>query len=265
MSRNTLITTIALLIGAGVGFIGVRMNPSPQDSPKTSATTPKKSERRVTPRSRLPIPDYDLALGAEVEKTLALYELGVPGEVNHQLVDAMREALYEPHSADRSRQWLILMGAMRPEDAPEIRELFREGDKNGVWFVEQWLQFYDRWGQIDGPAAIADITAKPNPGLGETVKKAAGGWAASDPHSALEWLSDWDPKHPHWNDVASAMIGGFAQHDLPAATLLSAEMNAKMDAENWRLIQPAMEQLADAAILEGGISAVTDWITMYPE
>lgn len=263
MKLNTWILAGTVVLGIGIGFV-VGRGTAPSSPSLESDWIPedrRKSTRTSVRRSRLPIPDFGLEISKDVEHALRIYDESAPGEVNWELVNAMRDALYQPHSSDRSRQWLILMGAMRPEDALEVRKLFQEGDKNAASFGEQWLQFWNRWGQVDGQGALMELAKESNRDMKRAVIEAAAGWAAADPQPAIRWLSELDPEHFHWMRISSAVVGGYARHDLQAATDLSLDLS-EIHPES---LPSSMGQLAEAAVLGGGIESVTRWLEMFPE
>lgn len=261
LSKNTLVWSAALALGLTAGFFMGRVTAPPPGShvvePRDPSSLPRAAGSPGFERTGTVV---DVPVTMETRSALDLLARAKPGEVNWELVEQMRETLYLRTPSDRSRQFQILMGVMRPEDAPAVRELFREGDKKGIWFLPQWNQFYNRWGEIDGPAALADITERPVKGIQGTVAQAASGWAAKDPEAAILWLSEWGQDEYHWNTVYTAMIDGFAQNDLQGAT----DVSVKIAEERPETLESAMGKLADAAALRSGIEGVSEWVRMLP-
>ncbi len=230
----------------GAGGLASGGNP-PSAVSSESKPKPRKSEL------------MDLPVAVETQNALALRDDAKPGEVNWKLIDQMRETLYQRHPAVRLRQFQILMGVMRPIDAPAVRELFNEADRRGVYFSAEWKPFWSRWGEVDGPAAMAEVTKKEQSNLRNTVAHAASGWASKDPQAAFLWLSEWGQNEYYWDTVYTAMVGGFAVHDLTGAT----DVALKIAGEKPITLDSAMGQLADAAILQG-VEGMTAWLKSLP-
>ncbi|HEX2746402.1 MAG TPA: hypothetical protein VHM91_00275, partial [Verrucomicrobiales bacterium] len=82
-----------------------------------------------------------------------------PGQPNTRLLSALRVSLEDNSEFRRKARWGYFLDAMRPEDAPAVRGILREMERQGRTFVDERDAFWARWGELDGKAAIAAVNA----------------------------------------------------------------------------------------------------------
>ncbi len=105
-----------------------------------------------------------------------------------------------------------------------IEGLFDENNKLGRYFVPEFAFFTRRWGEVDGPAALA-FAMKKWPAaashMAGNVSQMAAGWATQSPQTAVDWLNSRTDALPWIQDaVMAGLVEGLAKRDLEWARKL---------------------------------------------
>ena len=161
---------------------------------------------------------------------------------------------------ERQMAWLAMLSNLTAENAMDVRELFRKMDAQGRWFVPEWNAFWARWGEVDGPAALAQVNAlgsmrEYQPMLAERIVK---GWATKDPAGARAWLlantsSSW------YEGALRGFLDGQARTNLDAATQDAIVLGKGRDM--GRLTQVLTEQ----ALQQRQLSGMLEWWQTLPD
>lgn len=185
--RATLYGT-GLLLAFGAGWF-FKPAPSPD---KTAALCPPALPSK---KSGPPIPQKPVKalaapganwLDAAAADVAAVRAAMQPGVVNQVLIDKLENVLNLTDRFQRLASWQGLMTEMQPEDAPLVRGIFRERDKEGRWAAEELKIFLHQWGSIDGSAAATAISKEGKDD--EYLPDIMSGWGKLNAEEALAWL-----------------------------------------------------------------------------
>jgi hypothetical protein len=97
-----------------------------------------------------------------------------------------------------------------------VRELFRQLKAQGRRFDFEWSTFWPRWGELDGRAAMAQVSANE----AADVQTAAAemvlrGWTKMDSEAARAWLTA-NSSTTFYTSALRGYLDGLARHDLRA-------------------------------------------------
>ncbi|MEY3896130.1 MAG: hypothetical protein RLZZ214_1650, partial [Verrucomicrobiota bacterium] len=96
------------------------------------------------------------------------------------------QALRDPSPITRRLAFSLLLEALTPENAGEIRSKLVALGADG----DQWRDFHYSWGAISGKAAFDHAATSDEPDLAATMT----GWAAANPGEALTMLDKLPPE-----------------------------------------------------------------------
>ncbi len=170
-------------------------------------------------------------------------------------IDAIRLTLENPSTAGK-RDYLALLQNLTPEEAPKMIRLFRELGSLGYAVSDYDRLFWQRWAEIDGPAASALIFDR-DKRFEETglSNLAISTWAKQDPEAAKAWLLDQEDI-PLRQGMMNGLIEGMAENDPAAALRFLEESNLP---PNHRA--KAYTQIARQFQMQFGLESVGSWYT----
>lgn len=173
-----------------------------------------------------------------------------PGVVNQVLIGKLNAVLNIGENSIRVPRWQALVSAMRPEDAAAVREIFRENDREGRYWPDEFQAFWRQWGAIDGAAAAHSLVYTGRHPM--QLQNLMAGWGRADAPAALEWVR----KHRDGLDMKAA-LGGLVngagdQRAADAETLLLANQDDP-------LIRELYPQAAWKRVHQEGLSGAKPW------
>ncbi|MES2706597.1 MAG: hypothetical protein V4726_08340 [Verrucomicrobiota bacterium] len=232
--------------------------PLPQKPPAGVAVTPVSAAGLFDARTR-----------TLLEELLTINASAVPGQVNERFQTKSWEVLFDNDAERRSRNFGLLLDALRPEDGTALHVLFNKMHQEGRDFPEDYARFASRWGQVDGAGAMqfyfAEGKSAPAPA---DVHNALKGWAQEHPQEALAWAvanREMVGAKPHagfgpQEDPVIGVLRGWARTDLTAAT---AAMKTQFPDPAAR--EQAIDTLYVESLFGKGLDATLDWIKQLPD
>lgn len=192
----------------------------------------------------------------------AAYTSAVEEPHGKELVTRYAACLLNSSEEERQREWLVLLDNLTAAEALEVRNVFLTMDRLGRQFPFEWGQFWQRWGKVDGPGAIAYLRSQ-DQGLAwvrELYDNVLRGWAAKDAESAIKWLQE-NESSQNFDPAFRGAIKGLAAKDLGRATRLALE---SVPAGNEQL-GDTMRMLVERAVESGQVSGMLNWFHELPE
>ena len=177
------------------------------------------------------------------------------------LITAIWSALDNPNETERELAFAQLIENMHPNDAPAVRGVFLEGDKQGRWFVPEWGRFWRKWGEIDGAAGAALLIEEDEDDAGS--RSAAGlimgTWVAQDPESVKSWVdaNDFDD-----SEFGARLVTSFMRAYASADSDGAAEYATSLE-EGWQRNQAISAAVSGIAQTKG-IGGVEKWLRTIP-
>jgi hypothetical protein len=170
--------------------------------------------------------------------------------------------LANPTEIERHAEWMLLLQDLTPENAPAVRQLFRDMASHGRTFSAEWDAFWKRWGVIDGPGAanyaltqdLREYWAR------DTVGKALFGWAGRQPDAAGQWLEQHRAS-PAFRSAQGGYVAGVALLDYKRGTRYALE---EIPAEQ-QIMQFAMAVATEGALQQGGLRGMLEWFDQLPD
>lgn len=135
-------------------------------------------------------------------------------------VERVRDAMTEANEARRLQLFWRALTELKPEDARPIQDLFDDGDRLGRHYVPEYRYFAQRWGEVDGPAAMAHAmeTWQGKGYMFQMMSKMAHGWASQEPQEVADWFNQRIDAQPWMQDaVLEGLVGGMADTDIDFA------------------------------------------------
>lgn len=180
------------------------------------------------------------------------------GNVRERFESGMRLA----NPRRRLRAFLRQLETLTAVEAPELRQLIYDLNREGLQLPDEWEAFIQRWGELDGQAAAEHALSK----AGEVwvpggLRIILTGWAARDPAGAADWLNN-HADSPFFDTALQGIISGVAETDPAAATRTAL---ASLPEGNRDLAGQLMEQLADAVVRTGKNPALLEWFDNLPD
>lgn len=173
-----------------------------------------------------------------------------PGVVNQVLIDKLNAVLNIGEDSIRVPRWQALVSAMRPEDAAAVRDIFRENDKEGRYWPDEFHAFWKQWGTIDGEAAAHSIVyTDKHP---TELRNLMAGWDRTDPAAALSWVR----QHAEGLDMKDAITGLVKGAGDQRAADAEAFVLANQDDP---LIRDLYPQVAWMKVYQEGLSSAKPW------
>lgn len=189
-----------------------------------------------------------------------LDEAAIPGEPNARFVKAVVMTLEDSSFHRRKRDFSILLDKMTKDDAVAIHNAFRELERAGRPFAEEYADFATRWGQIDGAGAMAFWTARePFDIKPHDLHSVMAGWGSARPEEALAWIDDnqalLGPMKPY-----KPVVAGWLQKDPAAATAWLTGGNISREEIGDCLVGATLDKL-----YSDGIEGMSEWLAGLPD
>ncbi len=184
--------------------------------------------------------------------------LGPPtdAEMAKTPIERVKDAFAEPKEFKRLQLFWRALSKLRPEDAQGIQDLFDEGDRLGRHYPAEYQYFAQRWGEVDGAAAVAHgVEAwQHRGGMDGMLSRMADGWASQNPQQAVEWLNT-HPKEQQWmqDAVMEGLVNGLADKDLELARRFVEDRWDDPKADHY------FSQLADKYIYNKSLAEAETW------
>jgi hypothetical protein len=181
-------------------------------------------------------------------------------------VQARVRQQFESFMRDRNQRrrltgFLTGLETLTAEEAPVLRELISELDREGLHFPLEWPAFINRWGELDGPAATAyALKCSSDSWVENGMKDILDGWASKDAKAAAAWLNS-NSESPYFEAALKGIVSGLAGKDPAAATRAAL---ASLPAGNSQLASGLMEQIAEAVVRSGKNPALLAWYDTLP-
>lgn len=211
---------LGLLVGIPAGWLlrapSSTAPPTQREAAAPTPPPPLSSSRRLPAQSFQAgsSPHSTREAAAEIERVLAA---AAPGQPNAALVTALVDILGDSFGSRRMRRFTEMLEAMRPEDAEAVREIFRQQDTLGRYHEQEFVAFWDRWGQIDGAGALAYIQEKDARQGASKAVDVFKAWSARDPHTAAQTALSLE-KGELRDRALKGVAHGWTETDLAAAT-----------------------------------------------
>jgi hypothetical protein len=175
------------------------------------------------------------------------------------LVQQAWTALTMPDDNERHAAWLGVIRSYAGHDARAIRELLRKRKAEGLTHDFEWSTFWPRWGEVDGPAAMAHVqseeAAEAQP---EAAALAMQGWAKTDPAAARVWL-EANASSPLFDAALKGYVRGLAQSDLARAT------HDALGIGKGRPLTDVAGVLVEQALRQRQLGGMLDWWRSLPD
>ena len=249
MNASRLAIALAVLVGfvGGIG-VGMFLGGGP-GSVEPAVRSPAAPEPVVAQTSTGAVSD---ARGHERLQT-------EPEPAGEELHSRLWAALTIADENARHREWLGLLPSLTSADAAQVRELFRQLKAQGRRFDFEWSTFWPRWGELDGDAAIRQVSA----GEAADVQAAAAGmvlrgWAKTDSESARAWLAA-NSSVPFYGAALRGYLDGLARRDLARATQDALALGQGRDMSEF------VETLAEQALEQRQLDGMLEWWRTLPD
>ena len=160
---------------------------------------------------------------------------------------------------ERHAEWLRLLPKLTREDALAIRGLFQKMDAEGRRFDFEWFSFWPKWGELDGPGALAYLSANESASWRPTAAEMLlRGWSKSDPNAARAWLTA-NAASPFYEGALRGYLDGVARLDLARATSEALVLGSGKD------MAQLTEVLVEQALQQRQINGMVEWWRTLPE
>ena len=222
----------------------------------SSISPPSPVSQRIAPTTRPRTASSGL-VGPEVarDELAELMEDVQPGQPNAKLLSRVQKSFDISNGFQRRARFQQLLSLMRPEDADGIHALFKAEDKRGRWFTNEYEAYWNRWGCVDGAAAVARML-KMDGKKGEATlwKDVISGWASQDAPAALAWVTANESDHLHKSSLWSALATGLSETDPEAGLALIVSSLPK------ELQGRCIVACANSVVQKGGIPEASHWL-----
>ena len=218
--------------------------------PMADRSTPTKAVARLLPTNR------SARLFARLELIAGSAQ---DGQTNRKLTTAATETLRDPDATRRSRDMVLLLDLMRPEDAVAMHEVFASLHREGLAYPAEYAAFAARWGEIDAAGALQYLGGDdPSRISARDYQNIIRGWAETDIAATMAWL-DAHPELQGDHDGWRSAIGGWMTTDMDGATsaLLRIEFPPGQEAR-------VVSEMARVRLLESGIEQTATWLAGLP-
>ncbi|MES2709451.1 MAG: hypothetical protein V4726_22825 [Verrucomicrobiota bacterium] len=171
-------------------------------------------------------------------------------------VERVRDAFAEPNEFRRLQLFWRALTDLKPEDAQGIQDLFDEGDRLGRHYPAEYQYFAQRWGEVDGAAAVTHgVQAwQHRGGMEGMLSRMADGWANQNPQQAVDWINTHDREQPWMREaVMSGLVNGLADRDLELARRFVEDQADSPQARQY------FTQLADKYIYSKSLADAERW------
>lgn len=247
---------IVRLLCAGAGF-GVALGyhhwridkiPSPRTPASTAAPVAPASQKALANRG---------IKRSEPSQLTAPVDASAQARVRQKFEAFMRDR----NQRRRLTGFLAGLETLTAEEAPALRELISELDREGLHFPLEWPAFINRWGELDGPAATSyALKCAGDHWVESGMEKILEGWASTDPQAAADWVNARSDS-PYFEAALKGIVSGLAGKDPAAATQVAL---GSLPAGNGELASGLMEQIAEAVVRTGKNPALLSWYDALP-
>ncbi len=176
----------------------------------------------------------------------------LPGASGTPLMRRMQQALTLPMAAGIA-EWMRCLDAAGPADLAAAAQLLE--DQQPRIRNEERRLLWTRWGEVDGPSAIASLTKNSKDEY--LLAHVLSGWAGHDPRAAMEWVQKQDEKHHDLHSYTlRGALDGWAQRDLSGVTEYLFDPNRSL-----AFPPEDMAEVVTASVWNArGAEGVTGWI-----
>lgn len=266
VSKTTLLWSCALVAAFAIGRFSKR---SPDVGSQVRSAVPEQRQRaetgaKITPDTASISGDLrggsDATMVTPQGRSPKLVSLDVPG-VSAARIAEFAEILAISNTSERHGRFGMLLSTLTPAEAQALRRVFHNFGANGNSFHVEWYDFWQRWGQIDPGAALADA-AKGDPQeswVRDCARDAFRGWASENSTAAADWLNS-HREDPLYEAAFTGYIAGVGDRDLTKATEIAISSLSPGDP----LLNAALERLAEIAVSRGQLSGLVGWFDQLP-
>ena len=184
-----------------------------------------------------------------------------PGEEAQPFKARVRNAFNERNEFRRLQLFHRALAAMKPAEAMEEQAIFNEHDRQGRYFIPEYAYFTRRWGEVDGPAAMAFAVKEweKKDFMSGIIAQMMGGWATQQPLAATGWINQ-NENVPDWlrTTAISGLTEGLAKVDPEQARQL---VESRLDDPG---IDKYLSVLADEFIYASGLERADAWFGELP-
>ncbi|MEM7384867.1 MAG: hypothetical protein AAF514_07965 [Verrucomicrobiota bacterium] len=162
----------------------------------------------------------------------------------------------------RKRLYTLLLDSLTPEQAPLLWNSMRLRGRLGVAGHEEYRWLWDRWGDIDGPAAAATafkIDGDDGYHSTQVTNIAIKSWARHEPLAAIEWLAEQE-NIPLKTGMREGLLAGIMDYHPDRAEALLEAFNPTEKEQTT-----ARELTATRISRERGPEALDAWLASLPE
>jgi len=139
---------------------------------------------------------------------------------------------------------------MRVEDVAAVRDIFRQNDKEGRWWPDEFRVFWQQWGAVDGKAAATALSGDDR--HPEQTGALMSGWGRSDPQAALAWVRA-NPGKFNMQDALRGIVYGAGNKSAgEAEALLLASAGDPQ-------LQFLYDRVAHMKVYQEGLSGAKPW------
>lgn len=184
-----------------------------------------------------------------------LLEEATPGQPNTRLLQGLQAAFDLGNVFQRRARFQQLLSIMRDEDGDAINALFKQEDKKGRWYTDEYVAFWNQWGCVAGASAVAEMTRMDGKkGNGTLWGNVISGWASKDASAALAWITANEADHLHRTALWASLAAGLSESDPHRALELIAGELPNESRQN------AITACANSAVQKGGIPFAREWL-----
>ena len=195
------------------------------------------------------------------------HENAPPGVGSEAFKRLANETLFDNDLERRMRNFGMLLGKMRPEDAIMMHHEFVRMQKEGRPFGEDYALFASRWGEIDGKGVMKFYFDAGNPNPND-VRNALRGWAQKDPESAMDWLDSSEQGIVAVDQYGgrNAVLIGWARNNMSSATDWVVNRSHELsEKEQKKFLNPAIDLLLIQKLYSDGVGGASHWLATLPD
>jgi len=166
-----------------------------------------------------------------------------------------RAVLLAPHSVERERRYLVLLGGLTARELEALDKELTALEAAGQSLPWERVMFWRQWAELCPASALTYASADPARRSGmDTVLST---WAGTNGPAALQWLNEHS-QLPQWPRLLEKVITGVALTDFQEAASLALEVASQRSETAPVLFATGAEQAIDAGQLDSATDLLHD-------
>lgn len=274
LSRNLVITLSGYLLAGILLFLLIQERhagrpnaPLPVGILRNQPAKFAQQDAAQTMKPAVPLPDP--RTGSLLDRLAQIAAQAQPGLVNQTFQDECWSVLLDNDYERRTRNFGLLLSALRPEDGIALHQLFNQAHREGRDYADEYARFASHWGEIDGNGVMTFYFDPQNPTPNPyDVHNALKGWGQKAPQAAMDWaianqaMLAGKPHSVFGNqqNPIIAVLRGWGRNDPEGATTM---MNQYFPSGEERT--EATRTLYIESLFGRGLEETIHWIKRLPE